>query len=84
MLEVTPMISVLVDYKSRLRPFGLVLVGSSQERLNAVKDKYIYVQFSFFFQVFVDKHFVGVLDYTVQELAVPDGKVTFEPVCPSL
>lgn len=77
------MISVLVDYKSRLRPFGLVLVGSSQERLNAVKDKYMF-NFPSFSQVFVDKHFVGVLDYTVQELAIPDGKVTFESVCPSL
>lgn len=26
-------------------------------------------------QVFVDKHFIGVLDYKTQELSLPDGKV---------
>uniref|UniRef100_A0A669ESA7 Beta-galactosidase n=1 Tax=Oreochromis niloticus TaxID=8128 RepID=A0A669ESA7_ORENI len=39
--------------------------GGALKSQNNVRDRAL---------VFVDKHFVGVLDYTVQELAVPDGK----------
>ncbi|XP_030600290.1 beta-galactosidase-1-like protein 2 isoform X2 [Archocentrus centrarchus] len=39
--------------------------GGALNSQNSVRDRAL---------VFVDKHFVGVFDYTVQELAVPDGK----------
>ena len=39
--------------------------------------------FSLSSQVYVDKHFVGVLDYRTHELSLPDGKVACVCVCAS-
>lgn len=41
--------------------------------INNIYPKHCFILYSF--KVFVDKHFVGVLDYKVQEIALPDGKV---------
>lgn len=64
-----------LDGKTRVRDRALVGVGVRQRGTHCDRTHRAAALFLPPSQVFVDKQFVGVLDYETQELSLPEGKV---------